>query len=88
MRLRLNGNATQDFEMPTEIDFTAEFPNSDQDDWEEDYLANVSEETSILAPWEQEEIFEPAAADPLYDHSNFYEEDILDYQFDFGPRSF
>ena len=87
-RLRLNGDARQDFEVPTEIDFTAEFPNSDQEDWEEDYLANVSEEISTLPPWEQEEIFEPASAEPLYDYSNFNEEDILDYQFDFAPRSF
>ena len=87
-RLRLNGDARQDFEVPTEIDFTAEFPNSDQDDWEEDYLANVFEEISTLPPWEPEEIFEPAAADSLYDYSNYYEEDILDYQFDFAPRSF
>ena len=87
-RLRLNGDVSQDFEMPTEIDFTTEFPNSDHDDWEEDYLSNVSEEISILAPWEPKEIFEPAAADPLYDYSNYYEEDILDYQFDFAPRSF
>jgi len=85
-RLRLNGDANQDYEMPTEIDFNADFPNSDQDDWEDEYLANVSEELSIIAPWEQQEDLNPAV-DPLYYYSNFYEEDILDYQFDFArPR--
>ena len=46
-RLRLNGDENQDYEMPTEIDFTAAFTRSEQDDWEHEYLANVSEELSI-----------------------------------------
>ena len=87
-RLRLNGDASQDFEIPTEIDFAAEFPNSEQDDWEEEYLVNVSEELDFHDPWEQPKILDQTT-DPFIDYSNFYEEDILDEQFDFArPRPF
>ena len=70
-RLRLNGNENQDYEIPTEIDFTAAFANSEKDDWEREYLTNVSEELSILEPWEHRLFSDDDWAHGPYDSVEF-----------------